>query len=315
VKDVQVTNVGISSAIINFTTENAVSAKIYYGVSTDFGGVKEIATSKLETSYTVSLDNLQDGTKYYFKINTFDAEDEEYNGTILDFETLPRPRVSNVKVQQVAKTADATLLVTWESNTEITSIVSFYPEDNPEMVRDVVDIELKEGEHKLLIRDLFPDTTYILTVKGRDVIGNEAVSSTRKVTTSTDTRAPVVSDLCVESSNVTVSEGGSQETTSQLVVTWRTDEPSTSQVEYGEGSGTTYTNLTQEDKNLSTNHVVVISGLTPSKVYHFRAISKDSAENETRSIDTVTITPKATDNAFNLVVTTLQEAFSFLEDV
>ena len=100
-----------------------------------------------------------------------------------------------------------------------------------------------------------------------------------------------------------------------MIVTWTTDEPSTSQVEYGEGSSNSYSQLTQEDKNLAYNHVVVISGLTPSKVYHLRAISKDSANNETKSIDTVTITPKATDNAFNLVITTLQEAFNFLSKI
>jgi hypothetical protein len=56
---------------------------------------------------------------------------------------------------------------------------------------------------------------------------------------------------------------------------------------------------------------VVISNLTPSKVYHLRAISKDKAGNEAKSVDQVVITPKATDNALDLVITNLSEAFSF----
>jgi len=63
---------------------------------------------------------------------------------------------------------------------------------------------------------------------------------------------------------------------------------------------------------LTFNHLVIISGLTPSKVYHLRAIAKDKAGNIGRSIDTVTITPKATENALNLVITNLQEAFGFI---
>jgi len=63
---------------------------------------------------------------------------------------------------------------------------------------------------------------------------------------------------------------------------------------------------------LTFNHLVTISGLTPSKVYHLRAISKDKAGNIGNSIDTVTITPKATENALNLVITNLQEAFGFI---
>ena len=314
VKDVRITNRGVSSTTINFTTKDASKVRIFYGTSTSFGGVKEIGTSKLETSYSVELDNLEDGTKYFFKINTFDEEDAEYPGTILDFETLPRPRVTNVLVQQVAKTAQSTLLATWESNTDVSSIVTFYPEKNPELVQDIVELELKKGKHNMLIKGLLPDTVYILRVRGKDVIGNEAISENIRVTTSSDNRPTQISGMGIEGTNISQSSGTSQNTYSQLIVTWTTDEPATSQVEYGEGSGTTYSQLTQEDNNLSYNHVVIISGLTPSKVYHLRAISKDGAKNESKSIDTVTITPKATDNAFYLVVTTLEEAFNFLSN-
>ncbi|MGI5841214.1 MAG: fibronectin type III domain-containing protein [Patescibacteria group bacterium] len=312
VKEVRLSNVGISSALVNFTTKNATKAKIYYGTTTSFGGAKEVSTSKLETSYSVELNQLEDGTKYYYKINTFDEEDTEYEGTILDFETLPRPRVTNVRVQQVANTAQSTLLVTWESNTAISSIVTYYPENNPELVRDNVDIELRDGDHRMIIRGLFPDTGYVLRVRGQDIIGNEAVSDTVRVTTASDTRAPQISEMSVEGANSPPSNSTAQPALSQLIISWNTDEPATSQVEYGEGSGTDYNQLSQEDQNLSYNHVVIISGLTPAKVYHLRAISKDSAGNISKSIDTVTITPKATDNAFDLVITNLKEVFGFL---
>jgi hypothetical protein len=312
VKDVSISSLGVSSGILNFTTENATKAKIYYGTTTSFGGVKEIATSKLETSYSVEIDKLEDGTKYYFRINTFDEEDEEYEGTILDFTTMPRPRVSGVRVQQVANTAQSSLLVTWESNTDISSVVTYYPVNNPALIRDVVDLNLQSGEHQMLIKGLFPDTSYVIRVSGKDIIGNQAVSDNLTITTSADSRAPMISELTIEGANSPQVNSTAQTTTSQLIVSWDTDEPATSQVEYGEGSGEEYSQLSQEDQDLSYNHVVIISGLTPSKVYHLRAISRDSAGNESKSIDTVTITPKATDNAFDLVITNLKEAFGFL---
>lgn len=315
VSEVRISNLGVSGAIINFTTKNATKAKIYYGTSTGFGGMKEIATSKLETSYSVELDKLDDGSKYYYKINTFDEEEEEYEGTILDFSTMPRPRVSGVRVQQVANTAQSSLLVTWESNTEISSVVTYYPENSPELVRDVVNLDLQTGEHQMLIKGLFPDTNYVLRVSGRDIIGNEATSDNLRITTAADSRAPMISDLVIESTNSPPANSAAQTTSSQLIVSWNTDEPATSQVEFGEGSGDTYSQMTQEDQDLSYNHVVIISGLTPSKVYHLRAVSRDSAGNESQSIDTVTITPKATDNAFDLVITNLKEAFGFLSNL
>lgn len=164
----------------------------------------------------------------------------------------------------------------------------------------------------MIVRGLAPQTDYILVVKGRDKIGNEATSDTQRVTTATDTRPPQISELHVEGAAIPPTASTAQESMAQLIVSWNTDEPATSQVEFGEGTGTTYSSKTQEDSNLTYNHLVIISGLTPSKVYHIRAISKDKAGNLGNSIDTVTITPKATENALNLVISNLQEVFGFL---
>lgn len=312
VKEVVAKNIGLSSAIVQFTSKDAAKIKIYYGTTTSFGGVKEISTSTSETTYTAELTGLLDGTKYYYKINTFDEDNSEYEGTVLDFTTLPRPRISRVRVQQVANTAQSTILVTWNTNTETSSIVTYYPEGKTSEARDEVNVVLTKGEHTMIIRGLAPQTDYMLVVKGRDKIGNEAVSDTQRITTATDTRPPQISELHVESAVIPPTASTAQESMAQLIVSWNTDEPSTSQVEFGEGTGSTYSSKTQEDSNLTHNHLVIISGLTPSKVYHVRAISKDKAGNTGTSIDTVTITPKATENALNLVITSLQEAFGFL---
>ena len=151
-----------------------------------------------------------------------------------------------------------------------------------------------------------------MVVKGVDKVGNQASSDVQTVTTQTDTRPPQVSALKVEGGVVPQTSTAGQESTAQLVISWNTDEPSTSQVEFGEGTGSTYAQKTQEDTNLTVNHLVVISNLTPSKVYHVRALSKDKAGNEGKSIDTVTITPKATKNALDLVLTNLGSVFGFL---
>lgn len=312
VKDVSAKNIGLTSAIIQFTSKDASKVKIYYGTTTSFGGAKEISTSTSETTYTAELTGFLDGTKYYYKINTFDSESSEYEGTILDFTTLPRPRISNVRIQQVANTAQPTVLVTWTTNTDVSSIVTYYPQGNTSDARDEVNVALTKGEHRMIVRGLVPQTDYILVVKGRDKIGNEATSDSQRFTTATDTRPPQISELHVEGAVIPPTTTTAQESTAQLIVSWNTDEPGTSQVEFGEGTGTTYSSKTQEDSNLTFNHLVIISGMTPSKVYHLRAISKDKAGNGGNSIDTVTITPKATENALNLVISNLQEAFGFI---
>ncbi|OQY68790.1 hypothetical protein B6D29_00285, partial [Microgenomates bacterium UTCPR1] len=312
VKDVAAKNIGLSSAIIEFTTKGASKVKIYYGETTSFGGAKEVSTSTSETTYTAELTGLNDGTKYYYKINTFDSESGEYEGTILDFTTLPRPKITGVRIQEVKGTAQPTILVSWMTNTDVSSIVTYYPEGKLSEARDEVNITLTAGEHRMFVKGLYPQTNYILVVKGRDKIGNEAVSDTQKITTATDTRPPVISNLKIEGQVIPPVGGAGQESSAQLVVSWDTDEPSTSQVEFGEGTGDTYAQKTQEDTNLTTNHLVVMSNLTPSKVYHLRAIAKDKAGNEGKSVDSVTITPKSTQSALDLVVGSLSEVFGFL---
>ncbi len=309
-KDVSVVNIGLDTALIKFTTNNASKAKVYYGTTTSFGAYSEMSTSTSESSYSLLLTGLTDGTKYYYKINLFDSDSSEYDNITLDFTTLPRPKISSVQIQQVANTSQSTLYITWKSNTEISSIVNFYPEGSTTEARDEVEVALVK-DHQIIVRSLLPDTTYILQIKGRDKIGNEASSERITFTTATDTRPPQVLDVRAEGGEV-IPASNDQDVVSQLIVSWTTDEPSTSQVEFGEGTGLDYPQKTQEDSNLTLNHMVIISNLSPSKVYHLRAISKDKADNEGVSLDLVTITPKITDSAFGLVITNLQEAFGFL---
>lgn len=310
--DVSAENVGLTSGIIQYTVKDASKVKIYYGTTTNFGGVKEISTSTSETTYTTQLTGLDDGTKYYYKINAFDSENAEYEGTILDFTTLPRPKISGVRLETVANAAQTTIRVTWSTNTEVSSIVTYYPEDNSGAAKDEVKVLLEKGAHSMLIRGLNAQTKYLLVVKGRDKLGNEAVSDVQRFTTATDTRPPQILNLKVIGGTIPPVGFAVGDVKAQLIVTWDTDEPATSQVEFGQGSGNTYSQKSQFDGNLTNNHTVILSGLVPSQVYHLRAISQDGTGNTTNSTDMVTIAPKATRSALDLVIKNLSEAFGFV---
>ena len=301
-------NIGLESAIIEFTSKNASKIRIYYGESSTFGGLKEISTSSEETTHTVELEDLLDGTKYFYKINAVDVDGEEYEGEIHSFETLPRPQVSNINITQVLGTAQTTLLLRWVANTEISSIVTYFPTSRPDLARDEVNIALKSGDHRMILYNLEPQQNYTIIIRGTDIAGNEAISEPQLVNTAADTRPPQVFDLNVE--NEIIGEG--EEARAQLIVTFKTDEAASSQVEYGEGTGTSYSQRTQEDGALKTNHMIVISGLSPAKIYHLRAVTKDEAANEGLSLDKVVVTPKATENALDLVLNNLQFTFGFL---
>ncbi|MFC1979001.1 fibronectin type III domain-containing protein [Chloroflexota bacterium] len=90
--------------------------------------------------------------------------------------------------------------------------------------------------------------------------------------TVTDTAPPVISSVSINN----IFENSA-------TITWMTDEPADSQVEYGSSTiyGTTSNLLT----SLTTAHSMDLSGLTPDTEYHFRVKSSDSAGNHAVSED------------------------------
>jgi hypothetical protein len=93
------------------------------------------------------------------------------------------------------------------------------------------------------------------------------------VRTGSDNTAPVISDVAF------------QTTINSATINWITDEPATTQVEYGLNTG--YENITQLDTQPLYSHIKEITGLARNTVYHFRVRSIDAAGNEAVSADFV----------------------------
>jgi len=72
-------------------------------------------------------------------------------------------------------------------------------------------------------------------------------------------------------------------------ISWITDEPSTSQVEYG--TNTSYASSTTLKTEATTTHSVGLTGLLGSTTYHFRVQSTDASSNTATSDDQTFTTP------------------------
>ena len=124
--------------------------------------------------------------------------------------------------------------------------------------------------------------SHVIKAKAYD---NSGLTSEDSVTITVNN---VISDITVpQISNVTVSNI----TSNSAQITWITDEGSTSQVEYGIGTG--YGSTTSSDANLLTSHSQTLVNLSSDTTYHLRVRSKDSAGNEAVSSDIsfVTLNP------------------------
>jgi hypothetical protein len=132
---------------------------------------------------------------------------------------------------------------------------------------------IASSSQSFTVTNLQSSTTYNFAIKTVDEIGNISLLS---VMASTNT-------LVDDTTFPTISLVSSSTTATTSTIAWTTNEPATSQINYG--TTTNYTATTTIDSNLLSSHSVLISGLNPFTTYHFRIRSKDGSENETISSD------------------------------
>ncbi|MGB9605043.1 MAG: fibronectin type III domain-containing protein, partial [Bryobacteraceae bacterium] len=198
-----------------------------------------------------------DGTAWF--------DDIELRPMITD--TTP-PAIGGVAVGNVTGTSAA---ITWRTDEPADRQVEYgtttsYGSQTP------VDGSLSTS-HQVTLSGLRPATTYHFRVKSRDAAGNLAVSADQVFTT-LDTIPPVISALVAASVTAT-----------GATITWVTDEPADTQLDYG--TTTAYGSQSPLDSRLVTVHSVTLSGLLPGTTYHCRARSRDAAGNLAISADLV----------------------------
>ncbi len=304
-KEIQAKNVSLSGATIEFTSKNANKVNVYYGPSESFGGVKPVNTSLKESTYTVNLDNLSDGSKQFFKLVSYDSEGTAYNSSVQSFTTPARPRITNLRFQPISGKPTSTQRVTWNTNVPTTTGVTYGKLGSS-------GAEARQNgmttNHSITISDLEDDSDYFLVAQSRDASGNLATSDRQAFRTALDTRPPKVSNITVEPSI----RGTGTAARGQVVVSWRTDEPATSQVAYGEGAGlTSFSTKSAEDTALAFEHIVIVSDLPTSRVYSVQPVSYDKARNEGRGKVQPSIIGRASDDVLTIILNSLKVIFGF----
>jgi thiol-disulfide isomerase/thioredoxin len=182
---------------------------------------------------------------------------------------IPSPNIQNVSV--VNKT-DTGATIEWTTDEPATSQVE-YGETEDYGTTTTLDEELTTS-HSVTLDGLEPNTPYYYTVISQDANGNKGTSEGKFTTLAkADETPPTISE--VAASNITESSA---------IIGWTTDEPATSQVEYGTTED--YGTKTTLDEALTTSHSVKLSELDDGTTYYFKVISKDASGNEATSEQT-----------------------------
>ena len=153
------------------------------------------------------------------------------------------------------------------------------------LTKDATNLAIDQGIGKVAATgsiDLSPTKTTAYTLTATNAGGTVSKSVVIYVNTTpppaVDNTPPVIKSVLALSTTGT-----------EAVITWVTNEPSSSKVEYGE---TKEYGSTATSANLTTTHSITLSSLEPNTTYYYRVKSKDSAGNEASSTDNTFFTPQ-----------------------
>ena len=241
-----------SSAVITWSTNQPASSRVDYGTTLAYGSSSPDDPT-LVTSHSVTLTGLGAGTPYYFRVASEDVGGGSAESGGHTFETDPATLIiSNVAVTNVSW---GSARIRWTTDRPASSQVLYgetgaYGEDSG---TDLILVTT----HDVFITGLTEDTDYHYVVVSVDANQNSTQSADATFTTA------VIPLVVFE---VAVTAG-----VDSAVVTWRTNKPSDTRVEYG------LTDAYGSETTLKTAFVDVHSdtlrGLTPGQTYHFRARS------------------------------------------
>lgn len=151
---------------------------------------------------------------------------------------------------------DTTVTITWTTDVPSTSRIDYGVNSTTEQ----------------FVEDLSPTTSHSITLTGLQP------STTYRYHASSSAQDYItwVSDELFFNTPIQFSDIATSPTPDGLStrITWKTDAPATSQVEYG--TTTSYGNTTTENTNLVTNHEVIVNGLTEDTDHHFRLWARNN---------------------------------------
>mgnify|MGYP002401972929 CR=1 FL=1 len=292
----------LSSTVLSWQTSVPTKSRIEYGTSLSYG-LSETIDESASATHTYKLSNLESGTTYHYRIVSTTDTGAVVRSDDYTVRTIDRPTVSNVRFSPIEDEATTGVKISWTTNVPTSSTVRYAGSgvSNEETTSQLT------KEHEITLRDLASSTEYSFRVQGRDQYGNLASSDEQRWKSGFDTRAPKITGV---SYSMTTTEGVGN-TKAQLIVSWKTDEPSTSQVAYGKSRDGNIDSLTPLDTEPTTNHVVIVSNLNLTDIYKVQIKSRDLSGNTAQTMPTLVVTPDKESNVLDNVITLMQRLFRF----
>ncbi|MBI3621533.1 MAG: hypothetical protein HY208_05025 [Nitrospirae bacterium] len=265
---VTASSINESGATITWTTDEPADSQVEYGPTTVYGASTTM-NPILAVAHSHILSGLTPSTLYHYRVKSKDAAGNlavSGDFTFTTTDTTPPTVTITSPLNGATVTGTITVSANASDNVGVAGV---------QFTLDGVNLGAEDTAAPYAISwatATAANGSHALTAVARDGAGNTSTSGPITVTVSNDTTPPVISAVAA-----------SNPSSSGAVITWNTDEPSDSQVDYGPTAA--YGSSTTLNTSLITLHSQTLSGLAANTLYHYRVRSQDAAGNLAASGD------------------------------
>jgi phosphodiesterase/alkaline phosphatase D-like protein len=313
ISDIAISDITESSAKITWNTNIkgsslvAIADKGQYHPDTDKPyPLEQSGQEEALKSHTVTVQDLEPNTLYHYQVRTKTLVGTLGKGPDKTFSTKAgkiKPFISGL--------TSTSFIVSWTTDQPTTSVVEYKNKATGAVNRK--SDNTMTTKHEVTIANISQGASYEVTASGANSDGNILSGESLPVTVTRDVSAPVLSNFKVESFMV---PGRADRI--QTVVSWQTNEPADSVVEYNEGVGNSkkgFENRYEDLKDLTVTHTVALLNLKPETVYELQVTSADQFGNKTVFGPRTVITPKQAQSIIDVIFSNFNETFKFIKNI
>ncbi|KQM11910.1 hypothetical protein AOA80_05515 [Methanomassiliicoccales archaeon RumEn M1] len=244
-----------NTATVSWTTNSNCVCVIEYGTTISYGSSAVVTSSEDGTSHTSTLDQLSEGTTYYYRIRAEFYQSSSFSHVQTGSFTTYSLSIDQVEVDVGLTTAD----INWSTGPG--STCTFEYGASPSLgISVTVSSSADLSAHSVSLTQLTEGATYFFRI-GAYLVEIPSRLAEHKSTFQT---------LAVVITNATASSPETAQAAGTIEFVWDTNVASTGQVQYGISPGA-LTGVAND--SLGTHHQIKLEGLQPGVVYYYRMTS------------------------------------------
>ena len=294
---IKVVSTALGQATVTWSTSNATTSTVEYGLTTAYGQSKQDSANVKE--HSINLADLTPGSTYHFRVMGEDSDKNIFASSDITFQPKAPPKISGFNINSITEHGATISFIT---SVPTDALITFTDNANQEN-SGVQGNPVITAKHEIKLKELASGETFGINIKVGDEDGNESEETFEGFTTTKDENPPKI-DMVKTDTALT------QNDKVQAIISWTTDEIASGKIIYKEGKAGDEKTFNVNDQ-ASFSHVGVITSFKPGTVYYFKVKSADIVGNDATSTDFAVLTPKKRQNIIQIIIGNFTEIFGW----